>query len=53
MDKKIALFGAGSAAFGPVTLSDIYLSKVLPGSTITLVDIDEDKLNMIYDIVTH
>lgn len=53
MDKKIALFGAGSAAFGPVSLSDIFLSKVLPGSTITLVDIDEDKLNMIYDIINH
>ncbi len=51
MDKKIALFGAGSAAFGPVSLSDIYLSKILPGSTITLVDIDERKLNMIYDII--
>ena len=51
MDKKIALFGAGSAAFGPVSLSDIFLSKILPGSTITLVDIDKEKLNMIYDII--
>jgi alpha-galactosidase len=53
MDKKIALFGAGSAVFGPVSLSDIFLSKILPGSTITLVDIDEEKLNMIYEIINH
>jgi len=53
MDKKIVLFGAGSAAFGPPTLSDIYSSKILPGSTITLIDIDEPKLNMIYEILNH
>ena len=53
MDKKIVLFGAGSAAFGPLTLSDIYLSEVLQGSTIVLVDIDEEKLNLVYDIISH
>jgi alpha-galactosidase len=53
MDKKIVLFGAGSAAFGPPTLSDIYSSKILPGSTIVLIDIDKEKLNMIYEIVNH
>ena len=51
MDKKITFFGAGSAAFGPVTLNDIYQSKTLEGSTITLIDIDEEKLNRVYDIV--
>ena len=51
IDKKITFFGAGSAAFGPVTLNDIYQSKTLEGSTITLIDIDEEKLNRVYDIV--
>ena len=51
MDKKIVLLGAGSAAFTPPTLIDIYQSKVLPGSTIVLLDINEEKLNRIYDIV--
>ncbi len=45
------LIGAGSAAFGPPTLNDIFQSKVLPGSTIVLVDTDEEKLNLVYDIV--
>ena len=51
VDKKIVLLGAGSAAFGPPTLNDIYQSKVLQGSTISLVDINEEKLNRVYDIV--
>ena len=51
VDKKIAFFGAGSASFGPVTLNDIYQSKTLEGSNITLIDIDEEKLNRVYDIV--
>lgn len=51
MDKKIVLIGAGSAAFGPPTLNDIYQSKVLKGSTIVLVDTDEEKLNRTFNIV--
>ncbi|TFG06252.1 MAG: hypothetical protein EU539_08105 [Promethearchaeota archaeon] len=51
MDKKIVLFGAGSAAFGPPTLSDIFQSEVLPGSTIVLIDIDENKLNLVHEIL--
>ena len=43
MDKKIVLIGAGSAVFGPPTFIDLNLSKVLEGSTITLIDIDEEK----------
>ena len=53
MDKKIVLLGAGSAAFGPPTLSDIYKSDVLQGSTIVMIDIDEQKLNLIYDILDY
>lgn len=51
MDKKIVLIGAGSASFGPPTLSDMFQSDVLAGSTITLVDIDEEKLNIVYDLM--
>ena len=52
MDKKIVLIGAGSAAFGPPTFIDLNLSKVLEGSTITLHDIDEEKLNMVHAVVS-
>ena len=52
MDKKIVLIGAGSAAFGPPTFIDLNLSKALEGSTITLLDIDKEKLQMVYDIVS-
>lgn len=51
MKKKIVLIGAGSSVFGPSTFSDLYLSGNLDGSTVVLVDIDEEKLEMIYDIL--
>ncbi len=53
VDKKIVLIGAASSSFGPPTLMDLYQSKILPGSTIVLLDIDEEKLNIVYDIVVH
>src|SRR5690554_6235474 len=40
----IVLIGAGSAQFGLGSLGDIMQSKLLVGSTITLVDIDEKAL---------
>jgi len=52
MNKKIVLIGAGSAAFGPPTFIDLNLSKVLGGSTITLVDIDKEKLQMVYEVLS-
>jgi len=52
MDKKIVLMGAGSASFGPATLMDINLSEILPGSTIVLCDIDKEKLEMVYEVVS-
>ncbi len=52
MDKKIVLIGAGSAAFGPPTFVDLNLSKVLAGSTISLVDIDTEKLHMMYEVLS-
>lgn len=50
-EKRIVLIGAGSAAFGPVTLMDITSSKILFGSTIVLHDINKEKLERVYDIV--
>ncbi|NVM56335.1 MAG: hypothetical protein HWN66_21740 [Candidatus Helarchaeota archaeon] len=51
MDKRIVLIGAGSAVFGPVTVNDINSSKVLPGATIVLHDINKEKLDMIYALI--
>ena len=51
MDNKIVLIGAGSPAFGPPTFIDLNRSEFLAGSTITLVDINEDKLQMVYEVV--
>ena len=41
---KIVLIGAGSANFGLGTISDIFKSKILEGSTITLHDINSKTL---------
>ena len=41
---KIVLIGAGSAIFGLGTISDIFNSKILEGSTIMLHDINQKAL---------
>jgi len=46
MDVKISLVGAGSASFGLETLYDIASSEELHGSTVALIDIDENKLKV-------
>jgi alpha-galactosidase len=50
MDKKIVLVGAGSTSFGPATINDLFFSEVLTGSTITLHDINKEKLEMMYEL---
>ena len=50
-DKRIVLIGAGSAAFGPASLMDINSSEVLKGSTVVLHDINQEKLDRVYDIL--
>ena len=50
-NKTIVLIGAGSAAFGPPSLTDLYSSEVLTGSTIVLHDKNREKLEKVYDIV--
>jgi len=51
MDKRIVLIGAGSTSFGPSMFTDLYLSKILDGSTIVLHDIDEKKLKIIHELL--
>lgn len=43
---KISLVGAGSASFGLETLHDIARSAELKGSTVALIDIDQEKLTI-------
>jgi len=52
MDTKIVLIGAGSPVFGPPTFVDLKRSKILAGSTITLLDINKEKLQMVYEVVS-
>tara|TARA_Y100000590_G_scaffold138992_1_gene159223 strand:- start:254 stop:1561 length:1308 start_codon:yes stop_codon:yes gene_type:complete len=47
---KIVLIGAGSANFGLGTIADIFKSKILEGSTITLHDINAKTLKKTKDI---
>jgi len=51
MNKKIVLIGAGSTSFGLPMFNDIYLSEVLGDSTIVLHDINDEKLEMIYELL--
>lgn len=46
MGVKIAIIGAGSLAFTPNVLADIAKSKDLTGSNVCLMDIDEQRLDL-------
>ena len=48
--KKIVLIGAGSSVFGLGTVSDIFKSTVLEGSTIVLHDINSKNLSKTKEI---
>jgi len=43
---KIALIGVGSYVFGKDMISDLLLYPNLKGSTFSLMDIDEDRLEL-------
>lgn len=45
---KIVFIGAGSMSFGIPTFRDIFSNKQLKGSTLSLVDIDEENLERMY-----
>ena len=51
MDKRIVLIGAGSTSFGPSTLLDLYQSNLLQDSTIVLHDINNEHLEIIFELV--
>ena len=52
MEKKIVLVGTGSTSFGPKMFNDLFLSKDLAGSTIVLHDINKEKLEIIYKLLS-
>ena len=47
---KIAIVGAGSAAFWISTLRDFTVMKSAPGCTISLVDVNNERLDAVYDL---
>lgn len=47
---KLVFIGAGSMSFGLSMFKDLFTSRELTGSTLTLVDIDEGNLNRMYDL---
>lgn len=47
---KIVFVGAGSASFGLSVFGDLFTSKELGGSTLTLVDIDKDNVMLMYNL---
>lgn len=47
---KIVFMGAGSASFGLSVFRDLFTSKELSGSTLTLVDINENNLMLMYNL---
>ena len=51
MEKRIVLIGAGSTSFGPSSLLDLYQSNLLQGSTIVLHDINNEHLEIIFELV--
>src|ERR1700721_1349675 len=48
---RICIIGAGSAAFGS-WISDLCVMKSAPGSTITMVDTNKDRLSAAYNVAT-
>ncbi|MEM2744869.1 MAG: alpha-glucosidase/alpha-galactosidase, partial [Nitrososphaerota archaeon] len=46
---KIAIIGAGSLAWSSTIIHDLCMTPELYGSTISLMDINEERLNTIYD----
>ncbi|MEM0219989.1 MAG: hypothetical protein QW213_06620 [Thermoproteota archaeon] len=49
-DVKISIIGAGSAVFSLNLIRDLVLTLNLEGSTISLMDINEERLNAVYSL---
>lgn len=52
MNKKISLIGAGSGCFSIQLVQDICRSKHLAGCTISLMDIDQARLDAVHELCT-
>jgi len=52
MSKKICIIGAGSAIFSLNLIKDICVNKNFSNSTVSLMDIDEERLDAIYGLCT-
>ena len=48
VDVKISIIGAGSATFSIELIRDLCLTPNLEGSTVSLMDINKDRLNAVY-----
>lgn len=48
--KKIVFLGGGSTQFAPLLIADFIKQKDLYGSTIVLVDVNEEKLKLVYGL---
>lgn len=49
---KIVVIGAGSVAFSVSLIQDFALTKGLSGSTVTFMDISEERLEMVYNLAS-
>ena len=49
---KITVIGAGSVSFSTSLIQDFALTKGLSGSTVTFMDISEDRLEMVYNLAS-
>ena len=47
---KVCIIGAGSAQFSLTMVKDLCLTEDLRGSHVTFMDIDEERLEMIYQL---
>src|SRR5579872_5458948 len=47
---KVAIIGAGSAAFSIAWIRDLCIMKSAPGSTFSLVDVNEERLESAYEL---
>ncbi len=52
MSCKICIIGAGSAIFSLNLIKDICINEKFKGSTVSLMDVNEDRLNAIYGLCT-
>lgn len=50
MSVKICIIGAGSATFSINLVKDVCINKNFEGCTVTLMDIDDDRLNAVYGL---